>query len=153
MSWSNKKAWLVLLGGIVLILAIVLVLMVSGPVIPGKMCTLVGCVGGVNVEVTGLPESTPFEVSLIFPSGERQSLECSGKAEESVPFEGTCSSTGAFFGLPPDAEPPTEITVEITTSSRVWTEIVHPEYEIHQPNGDGCPPVCYNADIVISIEP
>ena len=152
--WSrNKKILLTILGGLfVLAILVVIFLMVSGPLIPTNMCTLVGCIGGIEVEVVGLPESTPFEVSLAFPSGETQTLKCGGETDESVPFENVCSLNGAFFGLPSDVEPPEVIAVTVTTSAGQWKETIFPEYEEFLPNGEGCLPTCYNADIVINIE-
>lgn len=117
------------------------------------MCTLIGCIGGIEVEVVGLPESTPFEISLTFPSGETQTLKCGGEIDESIPFEKTCSSKGAFFSLPSDSEPPEVIAVTVTMSAGQWTETIFPEYEEFLPNGEGCLPTCYTADIVINIEP
>jgi hypothetical protein len=153
MNWSNKKVWLVLAGIIVLVFAVILVLMVSGPFVPVQMCTLVGCIGGIDIKVIGLPESIPFEVSLKFPSGETQTVKCGGETDESIPFETSCPPDGAFFSLPPDVKPPQEITATVTTSDGQWTETVQPEYEKFQPNGDDCPPICYTADIVIWIGP
>lgn len=147
MNWWNKKIWLVLAGFAFLAFAIFVILMVSGPLISTKMCTLVGCVGGIEVEIVGLPESTPFEISLTFPSGETQTLMCGGEIDESIPFEKTCSSKGAFFNLPSDSERPEVIAVTVTTSAGQWTETILPEYEKFQPNGAGCEPICYNATL------
>lgn len=151
--WSrNKKVLLRILGGLfVLAILVVIFLMVSGPLIPANMCTLVGCIGGIEVEVVGLPESTPFEINLTLPSGETQTLKCGGEIDESIPFEKTCSSKGAFFSLPSDSEPPEVITVTVTTSAGQWTETIFPEYAEFLPNGEDCPPICYNADIIINI--
>jgi hypothetical protein len=153
-SWwnKNKKAILLSLGGLFLlaILAIVF-LMLSGPLIPGTFCTLVGCVGGLNVEVIGLPDATPFETSITYPSGETQILFCPGETDESIPFEKVCSEKGVFFALPPDVNPPPKITVTITTSAGKWTEVFQPDYQKFQPNGPGCEPTCYNATIVMNI--
>ena len=151
--WSrNKKNLLTILGGFfVLAILVVIFLIASGPLIPTNMCTLVGCIGGIKVEILGLPESTPYEVSLAFPSGETQTLKCSGETDESIPFEKTCSSKGAFFSLPSDSEPPEVVAVTIVTSAGQWTETIFPEYEEFLPNGEGCPPICYNADIIITV--
>ena len=151
MNLLNNKIWLILAGLAILVIAIVVILMFSGPLISTKMCTLVGCIGGIEVEIHGLPESTPYEVSLAFPSGETQTLKCSGETDESIPFEKTCSSKGAFFSLPSDSEPPEVVAVTIVTSTGHWTETIFPEYEKFQPNGEDCPPICFNADIVIDI--
>ena len=154
MNWWNrsKNTLPLILGGLLVVAVfVVIVLIVSGPSFPSKMCTLVGCVGGIEVEIVGLPESTPFEISLTFPSGETQTLKCGGESDESVPLENVCSVNGALVGLPSDVVPPEVIAVTVTTSATKWKEAIFPEYKEFQPNGEDCPPICYNADIIITV--
>ena len=130
---------------------IILAAAITAKINSSKMCTLVGCIGGIEVKVVDLPESTPFTVGIVFPSGETQFVSCSGNAPESIPFENSCSSNIAFFGLPADAKPPKEITVIVVTESGQWKKVIRPEYEEFQPNGEDYPPICYNADIIITV--
>ena len=151
MSWWNKKHTLIFAGIAVFVIVIVAILTITGPLGPTQFCTLVGCVGGLQIELEGLPSSTPFEIAITFPSGETQTLNCGGEKDESIPFEKSCSPNGAFFALPPDVKPPKEITVTVKTSAGQWARKVQPKYGKFQPNGEDCPPVCYNANISITL--
>jgi len=154
MNWwnRNKKVVLIVLGGGFALAVIALVfLMVSGPIIGDRMCTLVGCVGGLEIELIGLPEATPFEISVAFPSGETQTLACGTENDQSEAFVKSCSPKGMFLSLTPDVEPPKEITVTVTVNGKQTSEVFRPEYNKLQPNGEDCPPTCYSAKITLNI--
>jgi hypothetical protein len=151
--WSrNKKVLLIISGGLLALIAITFVfLMVSGPTIGGQMCTLVGCIGGLEIELLGLPNATPYEISIVFPFGETQTLTCGTENDQSEAFVKSCSPSGAFFSLTPDVEPPEEITVTVEANGKKVTQVFNPQYEKFQPNGVGCEPICYNATIQMNI--
>jgi hypothetical protein len=154
MNWwnRNKKIVLIISGGLLALIAVVVFfLMASGPVVSDQFCTLMGCVGDLNIEIAGLTANTPFEVSVVYPSGETQTLTCGTEAEQAEPFVSSCSPTGAFFSLTPDVEPPQEITVIVTIDGKQTSEVIQPAYEKFQPNGEDCPPVCYTAKILFNL--
>lgn len=113
---------------------------------PVITCTLIGCLGGITVNISGLPPGSDYEVTLILPSGEKTNLQC-GDSPEVNPFENSCAESGAFFTLPSDVEPPGEITIEVIVGGVSTSQGFTPVYEKSQPNGEDCPPVCYNATV------
>jgi hypothetical protein len=150
--WSRNKKILILVSiGLLLLTGVVIVVAVlAGPVIG---CTLVGCVGGLDITLTGLSTSN-YQISLTFPSGETKTLNCgSNVADESVAFEKSCSSDGAFFRLDPDTAPPKKVTVTVVVDGKAFSQDFSPKYEKFQPNGKNCPPTCYNATIEMKITP
>jgi hypothetical protein len=125
-------------------------MMAAGPVIG---CTLVGCVGGLDINLTGLPTSN-YQISLTFPSGETKTLNCGPNvADESVAFVKNCSPDGVFFSLDQDTVPPKEITVTVVVDGEIFSQEFFPEYAKLQPNGKNCSPTCYSATIEMKITP
>lgn len=115
----------------------------------GKICTLVGCVGGISIDISGISLAGGYEVSLLLPTGERITQVCNGNPETG--FERSCHETGAFFALPPDVPPPDQVKVEVTVAGETYSEGFAPVYERYQPNGEDCPPICYSAKLVIQV--
>lgn len=115
----------------------------------GKICTLAGCSGGISVEITGYSLDQPYVVSLILPSGERINQVCDGSPKND--FEKSCTETGAYFALPAEFTPPETVTIEISINGKIHKQEYSPDYEKFQPNGEDCPPVCYNAALVFQM--
>jgi hypothetical protein len=150
--WSKNGKTLVRVFLLLLFLAVVAVVSITlvGPG-GGKICTLVGCAGGIEVELTGLPE-TKYQVSILFPSGEMKTLTCGpGATDTPEPFVRVCSPQGAFFALDPNVTPPQEITVTVTVNDKPISQTFHPKYERSQPNGRDCPPTCYSATLKMNL--
>lgn len=148
--WSKYKKFIliVLAGVLMLAFGMVVALKVRGPVV----CTLVGCSGGLTIEVTGLPASSDYQISISFPSGETRTLICGSDAETNT-FDQSCSQTGAFFRLETDANPPKQITVTVEANGKSVKKVFNPKYEKFQPNGAGCEPICYNAVVKMNFSP
>lgn len=115
------------------------------------MCTLIGYAGGVTIEFSQVPASGNYEVELSLPSGETMTLIC-GEETNQIPFEMTCSENGAFFALPNDTPPPDRINITVTTDGGTYSREFSPEYEKFQPNGEDCPPICYNAAVQFQLD-
>lgn len=115
------------------------------------MCTLIGCAGGVTIEFPQLPPGGNYEVQLSLPSGETKTLRC-GEETNQVAFEMVCSENEVFFALPNDFPPPDTIMVTVTLAGEKVSREFSPEYEKFQPNGEDCPPICYNATIQFQLE-
>ena len=118
-------------------------------VLPQKMCTLVGCSGGLSIDIADLPSGVEYQVSLILPSGDMITQVCDANPEAS--FEKSCSEKGVFIALPTDVDPPESITIEVFVDGQTYTKDFTPIYEEFQPNGEGCPPICYNAVVLFQI--
>lgn len=153
MNWRNKNkkilvlvfAGLLLLAGVAVVAAIL-----AGPMIG---CTMMGCIGGLDITLTGLPASE-YQISVTSPSGETQSLTCGpGVTDESVAFEKSCSPDGAFFRLDTDTAPPKKVTVTVSVNGQTFSQEFQPDYQKFQPNGRNCLPTCYSAAIEIKITP
>ena len=156
MNWwnRNKKTTLIVLGGLFILTVIaILFLMISGPIIGGRMCTLVGCIGGLEIKLIGLPNGAPYEIKVEFPSGETQSLICGTEEDQSEAFVKSCLPHGAFFSLASDVEPPKEITATVTVNGKQTSEVFRPDYIKFQPNGEDCPPVCHSATVTLKLAP
>jgi hypothetical protein len=112
----------------------------------GTMCTLIGCAGGVTIEFPQLPPGESYEVQLSLPSGETKTLRC-GEGTNQIPFEMVCTENEVFFALPNDAPPPEQISITVTADGETFSREFSPVFEKFQPNGEDCPPVCYNATV------
>lgn len=155
MSWWNKNRKTLLLAiTIPLFLAAVIAISVAmlRPTEFAQICTLVGCGGGIEVEFSGMPAATPYQVILSFPAGEPRTLSCgTGVEDNSNPFEKSCLFNGAFFNLEPDSLPPEEVTVTVIVDGRQVSQVFYPDYKKFQPNGENCAPICYSATVRMNI--
>lgn len=115
------------------------------------MCTLVGCSGGLSIDIDNLPAGAKYQVSLMLPSGDTITQVCDENPE--ISFEKSCTETGVFLALPVDTAPPDSVTIEVTLNGQTYTKDFTPTYEKFQPNGENCPPICYNADILFQTTP
>ena len=146
MSWWSKNTKLVIASAIILMVAFgaFIAYKIRGPL----FCTLVGCSGGLHVEVTNLPASSPFQISITLPFGKTRTLLCDpNNADQVDSFEQSCSPSGAYFQLPTNVKPPKRVTVAVTADGKTVTQIFTPTYEKFQPNGAGCEPTCYSASL------
>jgi hypothetical protein len=153
MNWwnKNKKVLLLVLVGLLFLSGVVIVVAtLAGPMVG---CTLMGCLGGMDITLMGLPASE-YQISVTYPSGEIQSLTCGpSAADESMAFENSCSPNGAFFRLDNDTVPPKKVTVTVIVNGQTYSQEFQPKYQKLQPNGRNCPPTCYSASIEMKITP
>ncbi len=112
-------------------------------------CTLIGCSGGLTIEITGVSLAVGYEVTLTLPSGEKITQVCDESPRND--FEKSCTDAGVFFALPVDIDPPETVEVEVVVNGESHTQEFSPTYEKFQPNGEDCPPVCYNAGLDFQI--
>jgi hypothetical protein len=149
--WSKKKKVLILVSiGLLLLAGVAIVVAaLAGPIVG---CTLVGCVGGLDISLTGLPAAT-YQIGVIFPSGKTQTLTCYPGIDNSFSLDTSCLSDGAFFSLDPDIAPPKKVTVTVVVDGKTFSQEFSPDYEKLQPNGKNCPPTCYSASIEMKIAP
>lgn len=155
MTWWNKyKKVLFLIIALLFVLTVAIAISISmfRPPELAQVCTLVGCGGGINIELAELPVDVSYQVTLSLPSGESETLSCGGVQDNSNPFEKSCSSNGAFFSLDPDVSAPDQITVTVLVAEKQTSQVFRPVYEKNQPNGEDCPPICYSATVKMSIE-
>lgn len=152
MSWwtKNKKFILLIFTGLLLLAgATVVLLTMFGPVVG---CTLIGCRGGIQVDLEGLPAATPYQVILSSPSGEISTISCVPGAEDNPnSFEKSCLTNGAYFSLEPDLLPSDKVTVTVIVGESRVSQDFRPVYKKFQPNGKNCAPVCYSATIRMNI--
>lgn len=142
MNWLRKiNIWVILLfiNGSLLLIA-------CSSLNPPKICTLIGCLGGISIDIPDLQAGAEYQVRLLTPSGNVETVTC-GNGNESVPFDTSCTASGAFFALEADIAPPETITIEVIIDGVTYSREFQPEYEKSQPNGAGCSPVCYSASI------
>ena len=142
--WSKRSLWLV-----PLLVVCIFLLTACASVLPAKMCTLVGCSGGLSIDIKDLPSGADYQVSVTLPSGETITQVCGDTPENS--FEKSCNTSGVFIALQPDVSPPESVKIEVVMNGRTYSQEFTPEYEKFQPNGEDCSPICYSADIVFGI--
>jgi len=153
-SWwrelSAKKRGYIFFAVVFLVLAIAAIASILGPIIPEDFCTLVDCLGsGVTLELENLPADSSYQVEVTNPAGESLALSCDGNdMQGSAAIQ--CSSEKVYISLEEDYAPE-EFTVTITLNGEQLSEVFHPNYEISQPNGEGCPPTCYYATVVMKM--
>ena len=152
MSWWNKNKKIVLLisTGLLLLTGVtVVLLMMFGPIVG---CTFIGCRGGIQVDLEGLPATMPYQVILSSPSGEISTISCDPGAEDNPnSFEKSCLTNGAYFSLEPDLLPSDKVTVTVIVGENQISQDFRPVYKKFQPNGKNCVPVCYSAIIRMNI--
>ncbi len=152
--WSKNRRILLSAVAITLFLTVVVVVSIDifRPAEFAQICTLVGCGGGINVELSGLPAAAPYQITLSFPSGETRAISCNPGAEDNPnSFEKSCSSNGAYFSLEPDSSPPDEVTVTVIVGENQVLQVFNPDYEKFQPNGENCSPICYSATVKMNV--
>jgi len=153
MSWWSKykKAWLILASSFALICLAIIALRLVGPRLGEDFCTLVGCLGGIQIIVEGLPDATVYELDIRNLHGMKQSITCKVGVDEFQILGDSCVPNGAAFTLNQDEVPPEEITVTITVEEKKFTKVFRPVYDKFRPNGEDCPPVCYSAIITMKL--
>ena len=147
---SVKKRGYIFFAIVFLVLVVAAIALILSPTIPGDFCTLVGCVGsGVTLELENLPADSSYEIAVINPAGESLALSCDGNdMQEGITPQ--CSSEKVYIRLEEDYAPE-EFTVTIILNGEQVSEVFRPDYEISQPNGEGCPPTCYYATVVMKM--
>ncbi len=146
---AKKRGYIIFFTVIFLVVAAIA--LVLGPAIPtGDFCTLVDCLGsGVTLELENLPADSSYQVEVTNSTGEFLTLSCDGNdMQGSTAIQ--CSSEKVYIHLEEDYAPE-EITVTITLNGEQLSEVFYPNYEISQPNGEGCPPICYYAMVVMKM--
>ena len=103
-----------------------------------RACTLIGCGDGLSIR---FEQQVPTDVTVTIelPNGDIRSQECRPASFCSgVFFEGVTASS---------------VTVRLSAPGRPTqvVEAVELEYEEHQPNGDGCEPVCMIARLSVKL--
>jgi len=63
----------------------------------------------------------------------------------------TCTAVSLCNGAVFDDFTPTQVTIRVTWSGGSVEQVVTPAYEVVQPNGPDCPPVCRRAVVTITI--
>lgn len=106
-------------------------------------CTLIGCYSGLSVVLGSTPTGT---VTIeVLPASH------TGVAPVTLPFAchptGGCRPTVLFEGMLVR-----DFTVRVTTTDGVLeTQFRNVAYRRHQPNGDGCEPVCWDASVTVEL--
>ena len=108
----------------------------SPPFLP-VVCTEIGCDDGLTVIVADAPAG-PYSVELVLPGGERRAAEC--------PEASRCEAGFFFAGVAAR-----EVAITVTSSAGARTITVRPTYTASRPNGRGCPPLCRQGTVKISL--
>jgi hypothetical protein len=101
-----------------------------------RVCTQIGCADGIGVELIGLPAG-PYTLELVLPSGEVHIVECPDSAQCPPAF---------VEGIRAD-----EVVLRLTSAEGTQVETMNPVYTRHQPNGRGCPPICWQALVTMQV--
>ena len=104
MNWwsKNKKVWSATIGSLVLLVFVYMfVLMLMGPKIGNRFCTMAGCLGGLGITLEGLPDATVYNISVQSIHGHQQTLTCEIGRDYSQdsPFMNGCVADGVAFTL------------------------------------------------------
>lgn len=151
--WWNKnkksvlKIFLLCAGLAVLCL---LVLMFSGPLISKYVfCTsAVSLDNRLGVELSGIPESTPYQVTFHFPQGETQSVSCVFGSEDR---KNGCEKSGAFIHMPIEAHAPEKFSLTVLINEKQISKTFRPLYLKSRPIGSKCPVTSYNETVHLTI--
>ena len=111
-----------------------------------KVCTEMGCVGGLTLVFKTEDGAPILDASgLITINGVEHPFDCA--ADPNFQQEITCVDNTIFFAT----EEAENVEIEVTNGdfSMGWEDIVTPEYEEVFPNGEDCPAECKSATIEI----
>lgn len=98
-------------------------------------CTLIGCTNGLAVVVN---TSLQQQMTVTVKAGTQTlaTLQCSA---------GTPCNT--FI----ENQTPSEVQVTINVSGGTVNRTYNPQYQMHRPNGENCPPECKQATITVNV--
>jgi hypothetical protein len=102
-----------------------------------RVCTLIGCVGGLRVMLEALPTSS-FTLSVQAPGQPAKVVNC--------PVPASCGTAHVFQDFTAS-----EALIEVTTSLGTARYTVRPEYRVSYPNGSQCEPTCRSATTSVAI--
>ena len=143
----NRRTITWILIGLVLVGGVAAAIVILGPVIsPVQGCTMMGCIGGLDIEFAGLQPET-YTVDVSSPDGQTQTFECSASSARAVFNESGCAPNGLHLG---DATPD-EITVKVTWDGGSKTETFQVNYQVLQPNGPQCEPICHVGKVTMQL--
>jgi hypothetical protein len=100
------------------------------------VCTLVGCHGGLTVEIINAP---PGALTV------QASVADSSPITVSCPGTTGCSNVVVFLDFTP-----AQAQLTITTTAGVRQQAVTPKYATLRPNGASCGPTCHSARVSIT---
>lgn len=99
-----------------------------------RSCTLIGCRSGLTVQLNGTP-TAPFTVTAAAGSA-TESIVCDEASECALFFEDFTSP---------------EVTISYESGDQTVQQTFNPLYSRSRPNGEGCPPECLNATVVLGL--
>ena len=103
--------------------------------IDDRACTLIGCQSGLTLELEGAIDDH-YTITATADGEQVRFVSCSEA--------GPCSLFFQDFT-------PSAVTITYESGGRTVEETFTPEYVRSQPNGQGCPPVCFNATVVLDL--
>lgn len=106
-----------------------------------QVCTEIGCVDGLTVQLEGVIPST-FTVEAVVPGDSPILVQCSSD-QPAIP----CAGDHLFF----EGFTPEEVTIRISWKDGQVSETFRPSYERVQPNGPGCPPECRQGHVTMML--
>jgi len=114
---------------------------------PG-MCTLMGCIDSLTIRMAG---SVPAEFQVQLEFEDRiQTIECgmeSRLGDSASPDDSSCmQSVVVFWNAAPE-----EARIRISGDGIVYEETIHPGYNLNQPNGPDCLPICRSGEATVRI--
>lgn len=123
-----------------------------------KSCSEIGCLDGVLLELSSETPLQPGEYTIeLVADGESTQCNvvpwsCTGPLTVtplSFPEESPGSPASTEFEL---AGTPRTLTIEVRYAGNVVaSETIEPSYEVHRPNGEGCPPECRAAFVEVKL--
>jgi hypothetical protein len=114
-------------------------------------CTEIGCQDGAEIELSPPLAPGSYEIDI---SDSSDSAFCSVTVgtQETVDCTGRLSEVRIEAGMIFVGGTPATLSIQITAEDGIIAdESIDLEYESEQPNGPGCPPVCSQAQVVLTV--
>lgn len=124
-----------------------LVAVVSGCILPGLVCTEIGCIDHLRVSVLddgGEPVRT-FSGEADLADGTTVAFTCTDGAGEGEGY--SCYENSVILQT---SDP--SVALRVGADEGDFDDTIEPEYEISTPNGEECPPECHEAEVEIELE-
>lgn len=132
------------LSGLALSTLLILTACKAGETPQGKACTLIGCVDGLTVKLTGKTASQ-FSLEVVPADGQKWTIQCPTGGSNAICFPANEVLIQKFT--------PAEVTITATVDGKNTTKTFKPTYTQVNPNGPDCPNQCKQGHVTLELAP
>ena len=112
-------------------------------------CTVIGCEDSLSINLVGdVPEEYRVDLVINDMILSRECISIESSEASSISAHADCREWGViFWGFSPE-----EAVVRVYSGELLIEEDIRPIYEIFQPNGFDCPPICRVGSAIVRLQ-